>query len=84
VLIVLSALSFAPQLRLLRKRRDSSGIDLYYVLFNTMVATKLFAWSFFVVINPIEPMAGARDPPDLGDRLNLVQLAVVWLLWVMV
>lgn len=56
--IALSALSFLPQLGLLWLRRDSSGINLYYVLFNTIVATELFCMSFFLTVNHI-------DAPDI-------------------
>jgi uncharacterized protein with PQ loop repeat len=79
---VISALSFLPQLRLLWLRRDVSGISLYYVLFNTIVATELFTLSFFLTVNNIDkPGVFVHYPPNAGDRLNLAQLTAVWLLW---
>lgn len=84
VLMALSALSFLPQLGLLWVRRDSSGINLYYVLFNTIVATELFTMSFFLTVNRIDaPDIFIHHPPTVGDQLNLAQLTVIWLLWLM-
>lgn len=79
---MLSALSFLPQVSLLWVRRDSSGINLYYVLFNTIVATELFTVSFFLTVNHIEaPDIFVHHPATVGDKLNLAQLTVSWLLW---
>lgn len=82
---MLSALSFLPQLWLLWSRRDSSGIDLYYVLFNTIVATELFSMSFFLTVNHTEsPDIFVHHPLTIGDRLNLAQLTVNWILWLVI
>ncbi|KAB5566845.1 hypothetical protein GE09DRAFT_1284559 [Coniochaeta sp. 2T2.1] len=85
VLLLLTFASFQPQLRLLWVRRDSSGISLYYVLLNLIVATELFTISFFYVVN--NRVEGSQFfvhvPPNVGDRLNLAQFALTWVLWVL-
>lgn len=82
VLLVLTGLSFLPQLRLLWLRRDSSGISPYYVLFNLISATEQFTFAFFFVVNNSEGSdAFVNRPPNSGDWLNLIQLALVWVLW---
>ncbi|KAK3937885.1 hypothetical protein QBC46DRAFT_410768 [Diplogelasinospora grovesii] len=86
LLLVLSFASFLPQLRLLWVQRDSSGISLYYVLFNLLVATEQFTLSFFFVVNHRfeDTQVFVHTPPDVGDILNLTQFAVVWALWLMI
>jgi hypothetical protein len=65
-------------------RRDSSGISLYYVLFNLISATELFTISFFFLINNVEESdVFVNRPPNAGDWLNLAQLALVWVLWLL-
>lgn len=86
VLLALSLLSFLPQLREFWLRRNASGISPYYVLFHLIGATELFAVAFFYIINSAAQSPPASDvfahkPPRLGDYLNLVQLALVWMLW---
>jgi hypothetical protein len=87
ILLVATILSFVPQLRLLLLRRDSSGLSLYYVLFNLVVSTELFTMAFFWVVNAnvVDPRSGsevfARRPPNTGDWINLAQLTAVWVLW---
>ncbi|PVH79612.1 hypothetical protein DL98DRAFT_516030 [Cadophora sp. DSE1049] len=82
ILLLLSCASFLPQLRLLWLRRDSSGISLYYVLFNIISATEQFTISFYCVVNSIEPAdVFVNNPPSVGDWLNFVQFALVWVLW---
>lgn len=79
----MSFASFQPQLRLLWVRRDSSGISLYYVLWNLIVATELFTVSFFYIVN--NRVEGSQffvhNPPNVGDSLNLAQFALTWMLW---
>ncbi|KAH6847196.1 hypothetical protein B0I37DRAFT_374459 [Chaetomium sp. MPI-CAGE-AT-0009] len=85
VLLLLSFVSFLPQLRLHYLRKDSSGISLFYILFNLIVATELFTFSFFYLVSHSfeEHLAQVfvRDPPDIGDFINLAQFALVWVLW---
>ncbi|KAH6842748.1 hypothetical protein B0I37DRAFT_382728 [Chaetomium sp. MPI-CAGE-AT-0009] len=88
VLLLLSFVSFLPQLRLLYLRKDSSGISLFYVLFNLIVATELFTISFYCLVNYSTeeqlPQAFVRDPPDIGDFINLAQFSLVWVLWLVI
>ncbi|KAH8903038.1 hypothetical protein BR93DRAFT_981643 [Coniochaeta sp. PMI_546] len=84
-LLLLSFASFQPQLRLLWMRRDSSGISLYYVLCNLIVATELFTISFFYVVN--NRVEGSQffvhNPPNVGDSIDLAQFALIWVLWLL-
>jgi uncharacterized protein with PQ loop repeat len=86
-LLLLTFVSFLPQLRLLYVRKDSSGLSLFYVLFNLIVATELFTFSFLLVVNcPRDESNGLpdlfiHDPPNVGDSINLAQFALVWVLW---
>jgi hypothetical protein len=85
VLVILSFISFLPQLRLLWLKRDSSGISIYYVLFNLISATELATMSFFFLVNNTEGSdVFVNQPPNAGDWLNFAQLAVVCVLWLIV
>jgi hypothetical protein len=82
----LSFVSFLPQLRLLYVRKDSAGLSLFYLLFNLIVATELFAISFLLVVNSGleekgKPNLFVHNPPDTGDNINLAQFTLVWVLW---
>ncbi|KAL0939951.1 uncharacterized protein CTRU02_206561 [Colletotrichum truncatum] len=82
-LLILGCASFIPQLHRFWIRRDTSGISLYYVLANLLVATEIFTISFFLVIN--QRVEGSdffvHHPPDAGDAINLVHFAFIWFLW---
>lgn len=80
---MLTFVSFLPQIRLLWARKDSSGLSLYYVLFNLVVATELFTISFFSIVNcrAEELSTFVHNPPDAGDIINLAQFTLVWVLW---
>jgi uncharacterized protein with PQ loop repeat len=81
-LLIMSLLSFIPQLHRTVSRRNSSGISVYYVLFNLISATEQFALVFFFVVNYIDdPDMFVQKPVNTGDWLNLAQTAAVLLLW---
>lgn len=86
-LLLLSFVSFLPQLWLLYVRKDSVGLSLFFVLFNLIVATELFAFSFLLVVNCArdkstgKPDIFVHDPRDVGDAINLAQFTLVWVLW---
>lgn len=85
-MLLLSGASFVPQLGRLYSRGDSSGISRYYVLFNLISATEqlTLALAFAVLVNTTNDDGGSdfflHNPLTLGDRLNIAQLATVWLL----
>jgi hypothetical protein len=63
-------------------RKRSSGISTYYVLFNLISATEQFALAFYYVVNHFErPEFFVHSPVNAGDWINLVQTAVVAVLW---
>ncbi|PTB49394.1 hypothetical protein M431DRAFT_534799 [Trichoderma harzianum CBS 226.95] len=88
LLLVLSLISFLPQLREFWLRRNACGISPYYVLFQLIGATELFALAFYYVVNSVQTSPGpdffTHNPPQLGDYLNLAQMALVWVLWLIV
>ncbi|KAK0761854.1 hypothetical protein N5P37_004653 [Trichoderma harzianum] len=88
LLLVLSLISFLPQLREFWLRRNACGISPYYVLFQLIGATELFALAFYYVVNSVQTPPGpdffTHNPPQLGDYLNLAQMALVWVLWLIV
>ena len=80
ILLLLSLFSFLPQCRLILSRGTSSGISLYYVLFNLIVATEQFAIGLHLHVDNVEiDDAIIQSPPSVGDWLNLAQFASVWL-----
>ncbi|KAI0428874.1 hypothetical protein F5Y09DRAFT_275937 [Xylaria sp. FL1042] len=86
LLLALTCVSFAPQLYLLvRRRGDASGINLNYVLLNLAAATELFAISFVVTVNHLEPSdIFIHDPREIGDWINFVNFAAIWVLWLVI
>lgn len=87
MLLLLSFISFLPQLWLLWARKDSSGLSLFYVLWNLIVASELFALSFLLVVNSAgealdKPGIFVHNSQDVRDRINLAQFALVWALWI--
>ncbi|KAI1356384.1 hypothetical protein F5Y01DRAFT_323816 [Xylaria sp. FL0043] len=84
-LLILTRFTFLPQVLALLRRRDVSGISIYYVLFNLVVSTELFTLSFFFVTNQAEGSEiFVHDPPDVGDWLNLAQFTDVCALWLLI
>ncbi|KAF2268064.1 hypothetical protein CC78DRAFT_530455 [Lojkania enalia] len=82
ILLILSFLSFLPQLLRVFSRKDSSGISTYYMLFNLISMTEQFTLAFFFIVNNIDnPDFFVHNPINAGDWLNLAQLAVVLSLW---
>lgn len=84
VLLVLSFASFLPQLQLLWLRRDSLGINLYYALFNLIVATELFTIDLSILTSVDGGEIFVHSPATTGDWLNLAQFATVWVMWTLV
>ncbi|VBB84422.1 Putative protein of unknown function [Podospora comata] len=86
IFLILTLLSFEPQIARIYHRRDSTGISLYYVLFNLIIATELFTISFFhLVNNRCEGSDSfAHDPPNLGDLFNLAHFTAVWIAWIII
>lgn len=81
-LLVLSFLSFLPQLRHTIAKRSSTGISLCYLLFNLFSVTEQFSLAFFFVVDHVgNPTVFCHDPVTVGDWLNLVQTGVVGGVW---
>ncbi|UKZ53057.1 hypothetical protein TrVGV298_006844 [Trichoderma virens] len=64
-------------------------ISPFYVLFHLIRVTQQFALAFYYVVNSAVQTPPASDvftnnQTRLGDCLNLAQLALVWVLWLMV
>ncbi|KAL4885398.1 hypothetical protein BJY04DRAFT_134061 [Aspergillus karnatakaensis] len=82
VLIILTALSFIPQLYRLFSLKTSTGISITYILFNLIVATEQFTNEFYIMVNVPEASGGmfTHEPLSRGDWLNFAQITVVWVL----
>jgi uncharacterized protein with PQ loop repeat len=81
--LILTFLSFLPQIHLIRARKDASGIALSYILLNLIAATEQFALNFgYTALNM--PSSGVFVHKSLifGDWLNLAQTTLVWMLFV--
>ncbi|KAL3427580.1 ATP synthase F0 [Phlyctema vagabunda] len=80
VLIVLSLISFLPQIQRIVRKKSSVDISLTYILLNTISATEQFTLGFYLIaIHGHDADFFVGDPRNLGDWLNLTQLVVVWL-----
>ncbi|KAK4100662.1 hypothetical protein N658DRAFT_507665 [Parathielavia hyrcaniae] len=88
VLLLLSLVSFLPQLQRLYLLKHTSGLSLFYVLYHLVVATELFTVSFVFVVNYAaerhKPDIFVHDPLNASDKINLAQFTLVWVLWLMI
>ncbi|KAI9371765.1 hypothetical protein BJX61DRAFT_510353 [Aspergillus egyptiacus] len=82
ILLILTLVSFLPQLRLIWTRKDASGIALSYVLFNLIAATEQFAvdYGFAALVSPSDGVF-VHNPVNFGDWLNLAQTVFLWMLF---
>ncbi|KAK4033379.1 hypothetical protein C8A01DRAFT_19669 [Parachaetomium inaequale] len=71
-----------PQLRLFFLRRNSSGISLYYVLFNLILSPELSTFAFLFVVNlgDVNSDVSVHGSSHTGDWIHLAQLAAVCVL----
>ena len=84
ILLIISFVSFLPQLHLLWARKDASGISLYYVLYNLISATEQLTIAFTIMVNMTDGAdAFVHKPRSAGDWLNLSHMIVVWLLFLL-
>ncbi|KAJ5146648.1 uncharacterized protein N7515_001212 [Penicillium bovifimosum] len=83
ILSALTVLSLYPQIQCIRSRKDSSGISVYYVLFNLIAATEQFTIVVFFLVN--NNIGGGEvfvhSPSSTGDWLNLGQMTVSYVLF---
>ncbi|KAF7587810.1 hypothetical protein BBP40_006691 [Aspergillus hancockii] len=80
-LLILTFVSFVPQLRRVHQRKNSSGISLRYLLCNLISATEQLGLGLFCVVVQGERLEFfIHNPRDAGDWVNLAQFTVVWVL----
>ena len=78
--MIASIASFVPQYRRILSKGDCAGISGNYILYNLISATEQFAIDLHFIVDNDEVMDYiVSSPPSLGDWLNLVQFAAVWL-----
>ena len=77
--MVCSIASFAPQVIHIKKNGSCTGISIYYVLYNLIIAIYNFALMLSAVINWEEGNFVIPEMPDVRDYLNLAQFSVAWL-----
>ncbi|KAI9368496.1 hypothetical protein BJX61DRAFT_214425 [Aspergillus egyptiacus] len=80
ILILLTTLSFLPQLHRLRSRKCSLGLSPSYVLCNLIFATEQLTNIFYMMVNYPEARWDdfVHDPVTAGDWLNFAQMAITW------
>lgn len=74
-----SIASFAPQVNRIKSIGACTGISVYYVLYNLIIATYNFALILSAAIEREEGNFFMPDRPDIRDWLNLAQFSVAWL-----
>ena len=84
IVLVLSLVSFGPQIYHVLSLRDNSGISICYVLLNSMMFTEHFALSLHFTVNN----TGVEDtivgsPPTAENWLDLLQFCIVWYCYLM-
>lgn len=75
LLVVAPVASFAPQINLIKTDGDCTGISVFYVVFNLIVAT----YSFSLLLAAGIDWKGNflfNQPPDARDSLNMAQFTV--------
>ncbi|KAL4954882.1 hypothetical protein BDW69DRAFT_183124 [Aspergillus filifer] len=88
ILIVLTALSFLPQLIRLWWRKHTTGFSTGHVLLNLFAATEQLTIDVFLMVIVPEAASGefTHEPLTTGDWLNLAQIGTAWVgfnvLWV--
>ncbi|RAK98709.1 uncharacterized protein BO80DRAFT_411736 [Aspergillus ibericus CBS 121593] len=82
-LIILTILSFTPQLHTLYTTKSSTGISIGYILSHLLVATEHLTKLTYMMINVPEAAAGQfiHDPINPGDWLNFLQTLTTWILF---
>lgn len=79
LLLALCLVSFIPQFYSIWLNANSSGISLYWILFNLLLSTEQFTLHFHYVVDNVEVDDDiVASPPALGDWLNLSQFGSVW------
>ncbi|KAF9894971.1 hypothetical protein FE257_004595 [Aspergillus nanangensis] len=74
ILLILTFVSFLPQLHLLWTRKNASGISLSYVLLNLIAASEQFALNFgFFLLDGADDGIFVHSPITIGDWLNFAQ-----------
>lgn len=75
LLIVVSIVSFSPQINRIRHEAGCAGISIFYVLFNLIVTT----YNLTVMLCAVTDSDLVQKPPGLLDWLNVAQFAATWL-----
>ncbi|KAH6720755.1 hypothetical protein BKA61DRAFT_570403 [Leptodontidium sp. MPI-SDFR-AT-0119] len=85
MLSISSLLSFIPQIKHITNKKSSVDISLTYVLLITISSTEQFALGFYYIASHNNDSDFfVSDPRNLGDWLNLAQLAIVWVMSLLV
>ena len=83
-LLIASVLSFMPQIHRMADKQSASGVSLMYTLLNLISVTEQFCLVFLLVVNDTEGSdMFVHNPVNGGDWLNLIQLGILVLLWLL-
>lgn len=75
IVLTLSLVSFIPQFHRLWRRRDNSGISLFYLLLNSMMFTEHFALGSQITL---DSAGNNGKPPTAEELLDFYQFFGVW------
>ncbi|KAF2852201.1 hypothetical protein T440DRAFT_497770 [Plenodomus tracheiphilus IPT5] len=70
LLSLLSLISFLPQFHHIFRKRSSSGVSTYYLLFNLISTTEQFTLFFFLLVNRVEPFITCLHLPSSYRDIN--------------
>lgn len=76
---MLSIASFGPQVKRIKNHGHCAGISVYYIFYNSIIATYNFALILSAAISREEGNFFMPERPDVRDWLNLAQFTVAWL-----
>ncbi|KAF3770638.1 hypothetical protein M406DRAFT_232898, partial [Cryphonectria parasitica EP155] len=80
ILLIASLASFGPQAHRILSYKTCVRIAPFYLLLNLVSATEQFALGLhIIVVSDPGTQWIIKSPPDVGDYLNTLQFAAVWL-----
>ncbi|KAJ5890070.1 hypothetical protein N7504_010880 [Penicillium tannophilum] len=83
ILLILTIISFLPQILRIQKKQTTSGISSLCVLWNLICATEQLTIYIYALFFECEPEGNVflHSPPSAGDRFSLCHCAVVTILF---
>ncbi|KAJ6142728.1 hypothetical protein N7471_002181, partial [Penicillium samsonianum] len=83
ILLILTVVSFIPQILRIWTKKNIKGISSFYILFNLISATEQLTIYIYLLFNEYDPKGGTiflHTPPSAGDWFSLCHCAIVSIL----